>query len=68
MTDRPTDGPTDTARCRVACPRLKSELFASDGLILPHYAKVFFLTADELSEFTLDSSFQKGRGDAEDLS
>ena len=22
-TDRQTDGPTDTARCRVACPRLK---------------------------------------------
>ena len=23
MTDRPTDLPTDRARCRVACPRLK---------------------------------------------
>ena len=23
-TDQPTDLPTDTARCRVACPRIKS--------------------------------------------
>ena len=25
LTDRLTDGPTDTVRCRVACPRLKTE-------------------------------------------
>ena len=24
LTDRPSDLPTDTARCRVACPRLKT--------------------------------------------
>ena len=24
-TNGPTDGPTDTARCRVACPRLKTK-------------------------------------------
>ena len=28
VTDGRTDGPTDTARCRVACPRLKT-----DGII-----------------------------------
>ena len=36
--DRPTDGrtdlPTDTARCRVACPRLKSGRGAEDKIVL----------------------------------
>ena len=27
VTDGRTDGPTDTARCRVACPRLKRVVF-----------------------------------------
>ena len=31
----PTDRPTDTARCRVACPRLKSKLGYMFTLVTP---------------------------------
>ena len=37
--DGPTDRPTDTARCRVACPRLKIKWFELEIYAWRHFAK-----------------------------